>query len=340
MAVRTFRSLAIALLLVAGTAPAEAQGIVVDHTSLPLFDQIPEQYLAAAAAMKMMFVDRSVGANISDGLSCLAYPSDEAAPAACKRFNHVVPAFSSPATEVNWSRTGGYNRSNWAYFGWPGTGIPPELPCGVDTGMWYSKLECFVRYVDANPSQFRVYSYQNSYLEVDDASDIASSTRGYFVDQAGRYDIKDFEALEARHPGLIFVHHTANLARSIGSEVSTSFNDQMRQYVRANGGNLLDVADIESHDPWGNPCYDNRDGVLYDTGGNSENFPDDGFRLPAVCQHYTPEINGGHLGNPDVGKIRLAKAFWILMARIAGWNPGTTPGGTAPAAPGNVRIIR
>jgi len=318
-------------------APAEA--VVVDHTSLPLFEQIPEQYLVAAANIRMAFVDRSVGANISHGLDCLAYPSDEAAPTACKRYTHVVPAFSSPASEVNWSRQGGYNRSNWTYFGWPGMEIFPELPCGVDCGMWYDKMKCFIRYVDANPDQYQVYSYQNSYLEVDEASDIASATNGYFADQANRYDIGDFEAMEARHPGVLFIHHTSSLARSAGTQVSTSFNDQTRRYVRAHNKYLLDVADIESHDPSGNPCYDNRDGVPYETPSNSENYPDDGLALPAICQHYTPEANGGHLGNPDVGAIRLAKAFWILMARIAGWNPdgsGTKP----PAAPANVRIIR
>jgi hypothetical protein len=112
----------------------------------------------------------------------------------------------------------------------------------------------------------------------------------------------------------------------------------MRQYARDNNKFLLDVADIESHDPWGNPCYDNRDGVPYSVGNASENYPDDGINSLAICQHYTRESDGGHLGNPDVGKIRIAKAFWVLMARIAGWNPGTS-NTTMPARPANLRII-
>lgn len=318
---------------------AGAQGVIVDHTSLPLFEQIPEQYLQAAANLSMMFVNRSVGGNINDGLTCLTHESDEAAPTACKRINHVVSQFSSPASEVNWSRAGGYARENWAYFGWPGTGILPELPCGVATGSWHQKLDCFIRYVDANPSRYRVYSYMNSYLEVDETSDIASAATGYFASQAGRPDITDFEALEARHPGLIFLHHTTSLARGIGTQVSTEFNNQLRAYVRSRNKYLLDVADIEAHDPWGRPCYDNRDGVPYSAGSASENYADDGVNQPAICQHYTRESDGGHLGNPDSGKIRLAKAFWILMARVAGWSPGST-GGTVPAAPANLRVIQ
>jgi hypothetical protein len=325
------------LIVLAGTGSARAQGVVVDHRSVALFEQIPDQYLTAAANLSMMFVNRSVGANISDGLTCLAYESDTAAPSSCKRYVHPVAQFSSPQAEVQWSRPGGYSRANWQYFGWPGTGIPPELPCGVGTGYWYNKLDCFIRYVDQNPTSFRVYSYMNSYLEVDDSSDIASPTTGFFARQANRVDIGDLEALEARHPSRIFIHHTTSLARGLGSATSTVFNNQLRQYARDNNKYLLDIADIESHDPWGRACFDNRDGEAYSVGTAAENYPDDGVDQPALCQHYTRETDGGHLGNPDVGKIRLAKAFWVLMARIAGWNPGdSTP---LPSAPTNFRII-
>jgi hypothetical protein len=328
------------LLVLPQRAETQAQAIIVNHTSVALFDQIPEQYLTAAANLRMMFVDRSVGANINDGLNCLQYASDEAAPSACKRYNHVVPSFSSPQSEVNWSRTGGYNRANWDFFGWPGTGIPPELPCGVSTGYWYDKLECFVRYVDQNPNAYDVYGWQPSYLEVDDSSDIMSPTTGYFVHQSNRYDIGDYEAMQARHAGRRFMHHTSSLARGIGTQASTDYNNQVRQYVTQTGGILLDVADIESHDPWGNPCYDNRDGVPYTAGNASENYPNDGVNRPAVCQHYTRESDGGHLGNPDSAKIRLAKAFWVVMARVAGWNPsGGGPNPQPPAPPASLRII-
>ena len=332
------RVVMVGLLLAGSAARAQAQGIIVDHTSLPLFEQIPEQYLQAAANLRMMFVNRSVGANINDGLTCLSHPSTDAAPTSCKRYTHVVPEFSSSPSDVHWARQGGYPRTNWSYFGWPGTGILPELPCGTDTGFWYEQLECFIRYVDANAARFDVFSYQTSYLEVNTGSDIASPTAGLFARQANRFDIGDFEALEARHPGKVFILHTSSLARAIGTEASTELNNRLRQYARENNKYLLDVAALVSHDPSGNPCYDNRDGVPYVVNGElRENYPDDGLALPAICQHYTPEVNGGHLGNPDVAKIRVAKAFWILMARIAGWNPAG--GSTPPAAPTNLRVV-
>jgi len=84
--------------------PAAAQsqnGIVVDHTSVALFEEIPEQYIEAAANMRMLFIDRSVGGNINDGLTCLGYASDEVAPSHCKRYEHVDPAFSVSPSEVD-----------------------------------------------------------------------------------------------------------------------------------------------------------------------------------------------------------------------------------------------
>ncbi|QQS38343.1 MAG: T9SS type A sorting domain-containing protein [Ignavibacteriales bacterium] len=117
---------------------------------------------------------------------------------------------------------------------------------------------------------------------------------------------------------------TTSLARSIGSVESQSFNDQLRQYALQNDIILFDVADILSHTPWGTPCYDNRDGVAYTFGSNSENYPDDGIEIPAICQEYTTETEGGHLGSVSSGKIRVVKAFWVLMARIAGWDGGIT----------------
>jgi hypothetical protein len=93
----------------------------------------------------------------------------------------------------------------------------------------------------------------------------------------------------------------------------------MRQFAAERGKVLFDVADILSHTPDGVPCYDNRDGVRYSNGNRSEDYPDDGEQYLAICPQYATETDGGHLGSVAAGKIRVAKAFWVLMARIAGW---------------------
>jgi hypothetical protein len=77
------------------------------------------------------------------------------------------------------------------------------------------------------------------------------------------------------------------------------FNQQLRAYARANNIFLYDLADIESHEPNGDYCQSHD--------------------IEALCDTYSDGIGGGS-GHPDAdGSIRLAKGFWYLMARIAGW---------------------
>ena len=283
--------------------------IIVDHTSVADFEQIPDEYIQAAAGLNMLFIDRSVGNNIDRGLTCLSYPTDEEAPHGCTRHEHSLPEFSVDPSELNWSRPGGYNRENWDYRDWEG-----------NCDLWYDKVSCFIEMVGSVVDQYDVVSFQFSYLAVGEGSTIADQPGGYFWDNPDLADVYDQEAFEDEHPDTTFIYWTTSLARSIGTPASETFNEQMRQYAIDNGKVLFDVADILSHDPDGNPCYDNRDGVPYEAPGQSENYPDDGVQIPAICQHYTTEANGGHLGRVSTGRNRVAQAFWVLMARIAGWD--------------------
>jgi hypothetical protein len=110
--------------------------------------------------------------------------------------------------------------------------------------------------------------------------------------------IEDLEALEAAHPERTIIYWTMGLARVIGTEEAQSFNQQMRAYAIANDKVLMDIGDILSHDPNGALC-------TYD-----------GYE--ALCADYTREEVGGHLNAR--GMQRMAKAYWVLMAKLAGWD--------------------
>jgi len=286
---------------------------VVDHTSVASFHDIPEEYLQAAANMNMLFVGRSVSANINDGLTCLSYASNDAAPNHCSRHAHPNSAYSVNPALVSWNQPGGYDRSNWTFRFWEGT----------NCSYWYDKIDCFIDMISANIDQYDVVSLQYSYLAVEPNSTIAAQPGGYFWDNSNRMDVYDQELYEAAHPDTIFIYSTTSLSRGLGSSVSDAFNEQMRAYATANGKPLFDVADILSHDPNGNPCYDNRDGVYYSNGNRDENHPNDHIQNLAICPHYTTETDGGHLGSVSAGKIRVAQAYWVFMAQLAGWD-GTT----------------
>lgn len=324
-----------------GTPPPDITpppGLIwIDHNSIDDFDRIPEQYLRAASSIPMVFSDRSVGQNINEGLDCLAagpanIPNNAYdAPNSCRRDyddSTSAPWDTTSYTQADY-QSGRvperlrfdpdpilYNRSNWKF--------------EFRTGEWEELLENFVtNIVPAYVNTTAVLSFQYSYLNIGIGETIADPDRGFFVDLPSNYygsnrtrwDISDMEALEAQYPSKVFIYWTTSLARSIGTVEGMNFNNQMRQYVADNGKILFDVADILSHDDKGQPCYDNRDGVQYCTpSGNCENHPNDGQNLPAICQLYTTETDGGHLGSVSAGKIRVAKAFWVLMARIAGWD--------------------
>jgi hypothetical protein len=314
-----------------GNAPSgsSSRAIIVDRHSVELFEQIPDEYLAAARELRMVYADRSVGFNIDEGLNCLTAPSWHQAPAYCRNDYYDT----SGTTWLNRTYTLAdyqagqvpslisyepdpqkYDRSNWEFV--------------IVDGSWEEIVGLFVEettpaYIDRK----QVLSFQFNYFHVSPGSNIADPETGFFVDlpQEGtyvnrlRWDISDFEALEEQYPEAIFFHWTTSLARSVGSAESEAFNDQMRAYALANDKILFDVADILSHDEQGQPCYDNRDGVEYCNNNRCENYPDDGQDLLAICQDYTTETDGGHLGSVSGGRLRVAKAFWVLMARIAGW---------------------
>ena len=219
--------LTLAILTLALARHASAQAVIVDHTWVALFDQIPETYRRAAEDVKMMWVDRSVGANIDTALKrCLA-----------------VPWSSASTTLALASRC-----------------LGKRVPVGCQSGA---------------------------------SRRTASSGSGRCRSNGPRIAARRTPAPDAA---------TACRAR-------------------------------ESHDPSGKPCFDNRDGAPSVINGQvRENNPDDGMDLPALSQHYTTEPDGGHLGATSAGAIRLAKAWWVMMARIAGWQPGTSAASAQPMA--------
>jgi YVTN family beta-propeller protein len=286
-----------------GVAALPANPIVVDHTSVALFEQIPPEYLAAAQAMSMFYTDRSVGSNVNDGLGCLATPHATAANH-CKRYIHADPAFSTTPADVYWPET--YPRPNWQF-------------------VYCTEVGCTLEQYAATPVD--AFGYFPSYLEAPQIADT------FFVDNPNGEDIYDLAAFEAAHPETTMIYFTSSLNRG-EVEATRRFNDRMRAWTAANGRILLDVADILSRTPQGQACYDNRDGVPYYYSETQwENHPDDGINTPAICPQYTTETDGGHLGSVSAGKIRVAKAYWVLMAQLAGWQPGSTTTLTATPDP-------
>lgn len=300
--------------------PGSSHPRTIDHRSVALFSSIPSQYLTIARNMKVLFSDRSVGQNINESLDCLTATSWATSSPACrndyfdanwnwKTFTQIDLNNGTVPLRIQFTPSPTiYNRSNWTY----------EFRMGT----WSELTQNFIQ--ELGPTYisrgYDVLSYQFSYLNVADYDNIASPTSGFFANNARAYDIYDLEAFWARNPNKIYILWTTSLARSIGTQVAQDFNNQMRAYAQQHNMWLFDVAAIESYTDSGVPCFDNRDGVSFCGSNGCENLPNDNLNLPALCQDYTTEWDGGHLGSVSSGHLRLAKAFWVLMARIAGWD--------------------
>lgn len=263
--------------------PQPLTGFVVDHNAVALFDLLPDSAIQQAASQRLLFRHASVGANVSDGLDCLRnYFPSRADP-------YLRPYFCDrnldPSLVIYDSK---YDRSLWTFeFHSP--------PPGQNPG-WWDKVNLFVTRV--NNAAYDAAGFKFGYVDGFTGSAIASQ----FFMATNNGDIFDLEALEAAHPETKIIYWTMGLARSVGTVESTAFNQAMRHYAIEHGKVLMDIADIQSHLPDGTPCYDNA-----------------GRGLEALCDEYTDELNGGHLN--ALGRLQMAKAFWVLMAQLSGWNP-------------------
>ena len=84
----------------------------------------------------------------------------------------------------------------------------------------------------------------------------------------------------------------------------------MRDYVNTNGGILFDYADILTHDADGSQTT----GIW------------DGHTMPCITSTNLGAADIGHIGSE--GALRLAKAMWWMLARMAGWDGTGNPPAT------------
>jgi len=261
--------------------------VIIDHTCTDI-TQIPAYWLEQAKRLTIHYAHTSHGSQVNSGILKLESQN------------------STYSVAIRTSSTEGL----------PQVEDPPAL-----------------RMYDGNPDE--TYIQPNDYWEGEDGKD---RTRG--VANTGHYDfsmwswcgqvsgatetyiqnyLDTLNRFETEYPGMRFIYMTGHLDGGGSTGNLHVRNQQIRDYCIANDKVLFDFADIERYDPDGTDYLDL--GANDSCGYSGGNWADEwcgthtGSDLCASCScaHSKP-----------LNCNQKARAFWWMMARLAGWDPDGT----------------
>jgi hypothetical protein len=121
--------------------------------------------------------------------------------------------------------------------------------------------------------------------------------------------LDEMSSLELAHPGVTFVYMTGN-AQATGSDGYNRWlrNEQIRQFCRDGSKILFDFEDLDCWSGGTHSTYE------YSTGGHTYTIP---------CEH--PDFHGDEAAHTTYSSCeQKGRAFWWLVACIAGWNAPQT----------------
>ncbi len=144
------------------------------------------------------------------------------------------------------------------------------------------------------------------------------------VSSASETDINTYltlmNQLENDFPKVTFIYMTGHLDGTGEGGNLNIRNNQIRRFCRENNKILFDFADIESYDPDGRYFLDKNanDGCYYDSDGNGS--PDANWAIEWCSAHPGECSTCSCAHSESLNCDRKGRAFWWMMARMAGWN--------------------
>lgn len=255
---------------------------IADHQATALA-AIPQAWLAAAKNMKVHLMGRSHSTQVTVGLSLLE------------------------ADSTNYSSTSGW------------FSLPEESGAlclyGAQSGTPYCDFAFYLNNSDGIPGNFSDAQNIHAVLTRAPALSVSVFLWCRDLDSMTSNQVNDYlvqlALLEAQYTNVKFVYATGNAdADGAAGHLRARNNRQIREWVKlGNNRFLFDYEDIITH-AWNGSAW------------MQSTYALNGTNVPFINPAYNPAINGPEYEYTHAnatGCREVAKAFWFLLARIAGW---------------------
>ncbi len=305
-----------------------AGGIIIDHNSVDLYDDIPDEYIAKIKKMRLNLIGESHAKGYGQGLENLSNAENKFKASFTGKPTEVYTdrlRFDSGYSQncdgkysthngeqvwftnqasiqkvknyINWSNTGGGKPIDVIGFGWCWDMSRNPVSATVDSEYGFHWYGSSVNGPQGNKPWGLTAEDQaitgnsicmDTYLNV---------TQGYqdYIDSLGQ------------NTKVFFTTGPVDYGHSKGESGYQKYikHEYIRDYVKTHEGTFLfDYADILTH---------NDNGDLTEISWNGHNFP-------YIDSENLGAGNVAHIGNK--GATRLGKAIWVMLARMEGWTGG------------------
>ena len=276
---------------VVAVPPPEENGLVVDHTCTDL-SRVPARYLETAKAqLRIGYGHTSHGSQLVTGMEAMKGAAGSAL------------HFTS-----SWGYGPGVFLNDSAFPGANDLGSP-------DRTAWATATRNLLKRTGGCDRNVVVWSWCGQ-ADTDSSADIATYLRL-------------MSELEAEFPEVRFVYMTGHLVGSGAGGDLNARNEEIRSFCRANGKVLFDFADVESFDPDGQVDFMRKyatDGCDYDRNGDGNPWGDGNWAREWTAAHPGHELTqvasrcGDCAHSERLNCVLKARAFWWMLARLAGWD--------------------
>ncbi len=280
---------------------AFSQPIIVDHTVVDKYQDMPEYYINEVKKMWITIPGESHSQAYRTGLTLL----ESSYPAYAVNIGSNVPeAYTTSHLRASGTTWGDVNNET----GWINSYGEEDW---FTSALAISRTKAGITHCNTNNLSIVAIGFGWCYDPGISFTDYISATQEYI----------DYCVTNSYNTKIVFTTGTVDSYTGEAGYIKHLGYESIRNYVAADPTRILfDYADI----------------LCYNDDGSSNTTTWNGHTYPIIT---TTNLGGGEVGHiSSTGALRLGKAIWYMLARIAGWN-GLPQGDDkeAPTAPTNLQ---